>query len=541
MHDNTEALRARIKAFEPQLRRILASAGTPGVSFGVSQKGKIVYEASFGKRDIESGLPIDQHTIVPMGTMAKTFTASAIGVLVSQGRLRWDTPIREILSGFESRDATVHKELSVIDLLCHRSGLARSNFWWQGAQSQTLLEKKDLLEFYARFPRTGAFRADWAYSNWGYAVIGAVIETLSGMTYGDFLKKYVLSPLGLDDTTFKAFDYDASENFAKPYAAMDDASMHLLPLSRLNEDTIMCAAMGGVSSAHDLLRYSVALLKAHGAEVSGKSATSSDDSPIKHALMQLSGHVYTSPHTMEKSYAFGWYRSQLPSTVLGMGWNSIYVQKMPALVPRGQSGPVIAHGGSLPGYHTAVALLPALESSVVVCTNSIALGDVSGWTSLAMIEALIDTPQPSDFVALAAEAALSNKSAVPKLFAKLEQGRCAEQKNAHRDLDKYVGRYSDKLHGWKIQICLGHLTTDLEIRFCELESQGWRLWSLGGDTFSWLASREEQAKRCRMTTYPLVPGHFLIDFKASPEGNIIGLYWAHEAGLARDAQFFAKV
>ncbi|KAF6828960.1 hypothetical protein CPLU01_08190 [Colletotrichum plurivorum] len=199
-----------------------------------------------------------------------------------------------------------------------------------------------------------------------------VIETLSGMSFGRFLEEKLLRPLGMSHTSFDALPGQTDEpGLAKPYAAMDDASAHLMPFPPVHDGTIMAPAMGGRSSADDLLRYSMALLAARCDEASGKKAD-----VIRHAVKQLSGHIFTAPGTLEKSYAFGFYRTQLPNTVLGMGWNSIYVDRMPTLIPRGHAGPVIAHGGSLPGHHVAMALLPELDSSVVVCTNSIAPGDV---------------------------------------------------------------------------------------------------------------------------------------------------------------------
>ncbi|RMD41936.1 hypothetical protein DV735_g3157, partial [Chaetothyriales sp. CBS 134920] len=537
------ALKERLGKVDESLKKITAIAGTPGLSVGVSYKGEVIHQFSHGLRDVEDKLPFDKNTVIPIGTIAKTFTASAIGILVSQKKLTWTSRIRDILPDFRSSDPVVEAELNVTDLLSHRAGLARSNLWWQGSNSVLLLDKKDLLSFYAKLPRAGVFRADWAYSNWGYALVGAVIEKVSGVSYGEFVRREIIVPLGLERTTFKALNvFDRKENIAKPYAALDDSSPHLLPPPPVNDDTIMGPAMGGASTAADLLKYSIALLEAQNRESSGDS---SGDFVLKGSLKQLSGHISIAPSVLEKTYALGWYRSQLPGSVLGMGWNSIYVAKMPQLLPRGHSGPVVSHGGSLPGYHTAIALLPALQASVVVCTNSIALGDVSGWTSLAVLEALIDSPQPSDFVALATEAASKNATNVSRFEASLSQARPGDRKEPLYALNDYVGTYHDLSRDWKVDVRLNEARSALEILFRGLESQKWPLSYYGqdahGDTFLWLASREEQAKRCRMTTYPLVANHFKIIFKSDDSGRVVGIYWPHEAGIQLEEQFLAKL
>ena len=537
--EDRAAITDRVSKLEPVIERICAIAGTPGISIGVSYGGEAIHRFSRGLRDVEASQPSDGNTIFPLGTLAKSFTASAIGMLVHQGKLKWDTPIRDIFPEFHSISSTVEENLNIVDLLSHRSGLARSNYWWQGAESALFLQKRDLLSFYSTLAKTGNFRADWAYSNWGYALAGAVVEKLSGTSFAEYVSKNVLEPLGLKNTTFKAVDAASTANLAKPYAALDDASLYLLPQPPVSDETIMGPAMGDVSSANDLLTYAIALLESHRYESSAKKATG--PTPVlKNGLMHLSGHIFTAPSALERSYAFGFYRSQLPGTILGMGWNSLYVKQMPKLVPKTHAGPVIAHGGSLPGYHSSIALLPELGASVVVCTNSIALGDVSGWASLAILEALIETPSPNDFVMLAGEAAGNAVQNVRKLRKQFEEAKTSNG-TMHRELGEYVGHYVDEAHhGWVIEVQQSGGRQELEVLFQGLESQKWALSHYEGDTFLWLAEREEQAKRGRMVTYPLAANHFKLIFQAGEKGEIERLCWPHEAGVPVDAQYFVK-
>lgn len=537
--DSTVTLQKRLEALNPVIEAICKVAGTPGLSLSVSQHGKPIHRANFGFADLEKRKPITGSTQFPIGTMAKTFTAAAVSALVAGGGLKWDTLIKDIIPELQTTSATVTENLTIVDLLSHRSGLGRSNFWWQGADATLLLEKKDFHPYFRSLPLTGNFRADWAYSNWGYALAGEVVERVSGRTLAEYLEENVYAPLGLENTTMEPINPSTATNFARPYTALDDATFHPLPLPPINSSTIMAPALGGVSSADDLMTYSIALMQAFRHE-SGLQLC--DWSPtIKHGLQQLSGHIFTAKGLLEKSYAFGWYRTQLPNTVLGMGWNSIYVKKMPKLIPRGHVGPLIAHGGSLPGYHVSVALLPETNSSVVVCTNSIALGDVSGWVSMALIEALIDTPEPSDYLELATEAAQNASLNVETFKQKLEAER--EVDTQPRSRDEYVGRYRDSTRGWIIDVRGQDSTASgLEVAFQGLDSQVWTLSHYEHDTFLWLACREEQAKRGRMVTYPLSADHFKLHFQASNaiDGRIDRLVWKHEAGAPIEQQTFTK-
>ncbi|KAF4629855.1 hypothetical protein G7Y89_g8284 [Cudoniella acicularis] len=533
-------LQQRLKALDRVIQGICKVAGAPGISFAASHHGDAIYRGSFGFSDLETKKPVTGSTQFAIGTMAKTFTASAVCALVAEGKLEWDTPIKSILPELQTASPTVTENLTIVDLLSHRAGLGRSNMWWQGANATLLLEKNDLLPAYNSLPVTGPFRGEWAYSNWGYALAGEVIERVSGKTYAQYLQETVNKRLGLKNTTVEPVDASVASDLARPYAALSDASgvsLHPIPQPPISGNTIMAAALGGVSSADDLLKYSIALLQAFRHET---GIQTSDPPPaLKHALMHLSGHIFTSKALLEKSYAFGWYRTQLPNTVLGMGWNSIYVKEMPQIVPKGYVGPLIAHGGSLPGYHVAIALLPHIDSSVVVCTNSIALGDVSGWVSMALIEALVDTPEPSDYLALATEAAANAAINVESLERKLDAARMSG--TTPRANDEYIGRYRDEKRGWLVDV-RAKLSSPfgLEVVFQGLDSQAWTLSHYEHDTFLWLATREEQAKRGRMVTYPLSPDHFKLIFQASRGGKIDRLLWKHEAGAPLDQQYLVK-
>lgn len=531
------AIIARLEALEPVIKKICLNAGTPGVSLGVTYQGKVIYRFNHGYRDVEDRLPADSDTVYPIGTLAKALTASAVCILVNEGKLQWSTPIKDILPDFESRDEFITRHLNINDLLCHRGGLARSNHWWLGSDGVLLMEKQQTLSAFNNFPASGTFRSDWAYSNWGYAIVGEVIEKVTGMSFADYVSTRLFQPLKMLHTTARTPSKAENENVARPYAALDDGKLFALPDSPVQEDTIMVPAGGFLSSCNDLLAYSTALLQAAKNETMG---TSSGPQPIiKNALNQLSGHVLVAKSVLEKSYAFGFYRTQLPNTLSGMGWNSIYVKKLPKLVPRNAAvGPVLAHSGSLPGYHTAMALLPAMEAGVVVCTNSIALGDASAWINTALLEALIDTPSPSDFDTLSAEAARRNVAAVPSLVEKLD----AQRNNGPptKELSQYVGQYQYHDQGIEWQIQVREKADGLEVLFQGLESQAWPLKYHGNDTFLWLADRETQAKRARMVTYPMIANVFKIIFQVDSQRVVTGLCWPHDPALPAEKQLFLK-
>ncbi|KAH8658401.1 putative D-aminoacylase [Xylariales sp. PMI_506] len=515
-------IKDRLIALGPDFQKICAIAGTPGLSVVVSNRGEVIHRADFGCADLETRAPVTADTVYPLGALAKTFTASAVSILVDEGKLKWTTPVKDIVPGFRSRSAIVTEELTVVDLLSHRTGLSRANHWWQGAEGVALLEKSQLLSYYANLAPVKSFRSEWAYSNWGYALLGEVIEELSGMSYGDLIQQRILSPLGLNNTSFRKLPSSGVANLAKPYGVLDDANPVPIALASLSE-SIMAPAMGGASTADDLMKYTLALLKAYRIETGREVPERTSQPVIRHAQKQMSGHMFTGTAITESSYAFGFYRCHLPNAVKGMGVNALYVDKMPILVPKDvYAGPVLTHGGSLPGYNHAIAVLPEMDCSVVVCTNSLSLGYVSAWVTMAVLEALMETPQPTDYVKLAAEGARSNAAEVVKLKASLEKAKAS--RGPHKPLAQYVGRYGNQTFSdWYLDV--REKTgggSGLEVVFQGLDSQAWDLEHYEDDIFLWLPDRNVLAQR----------GH--------QDGQIQGVAWNYEPGVPAADQIFLK-
>jgi CubicO group peptidase (beta-lactamase class C family) len=233
----------RRSALRPVIREICNVAGVPSASFGVSYQGQIVFRDNIGFRDMEESIEPDSDTLYGIGSISKIFTASAIGMLVDEGKLNWTTPIVSIIPELNTADKTVTGQLTIIDLLLHRTGLEKSNNWWFGSNGVLMLDKSQTVSSINALKQTSPFRNAFGYSNWGYTLIGEVIERLTGVTYGDFLQSRIFGPLQMERTTTKHTCQD-SDNFAKPYAALDDKSFYPLPPPPIQDDTIMTAAQG---------------------------------------------------------------------------------------------------------------------------------------------------------------------------------------------------------------------------------------------------------------------------------------------------------
>lgn len=527
----------RLATLSPAIMAICSVTSAPSVSLGVAYEGKPIYYWSTGLRDIKQEKAPDPDTVYGIGSLSKIFTASAIGILVDEGRLDFSTPVVNILPEFRSSSQFITAELTVEDLLSHRAGMATSNEWWYGAGGELLIEKNQTMKFVNALKPVASLRSRYNYSNWNFAILGEVIERLAGVSYGIFINDKILLPLDMKRTS-ASHKFGNDDNLALPYAVLDDLSAYELPMPKCEDGTIMVSAQGIQSTVGDLLKYSQALMSAYHSQLNNKS-TSSQGSPLKHVANQLSAHTQRgSPSIFQKAYCLGMHRYQLPNPFDGLGCNTMFVNQMPVLIPGSDARLVLSHGGSLAGYTTFISLLPEINCSIAVLVNSIGLGDPAGWINQLVIENVIDSPAPKDYVALAQEAATNHSSSFSKL-SKALQNACVDTPPS-KPLKDYVGRYQAPDQDFFVDVRFREsVQLQLEIVFQGLESQVWALDHYQCDTFlCFNTSFNDLAKRAIFTF--LDEDYFQFTFRQNDAGEIDRLFWVHDGSVPADEQFFVK-
>ena len=158
--------------------RILDTFSVPGASVAIVKDGQTVLAAGYGTRQLGQDAPVDAETRFGIASNSKAFTATALGMLVEDGKLEWDMPVARVLPAFSLIDPVVTHELTVRDLLVHRSGLslgAGDLLWWP-ASTETRAETVARLRY---LPLSTSFRSQYAYDNVLYMVAGEVVEAAS--------------------------------------------------------------------------------------------------------------------------------------------------------------------------------------------------------------------------------------------------------------------------------------------------------------------------------------------------------------------------
>jgi len=271
---------ADVRALERSTARLLRRARIPGLSLGLLSGGRRVLARGFGYRDRARGLPASERTVYGIASMTKSFTALAILRLAEEGALRVGDPVTKHLPGFRTPGSRTAARIQLRHLLTHSSGLPPLPLiYYASARSMARDPAYDprvarrvgidpdhlpidtyegVLEYLAttRYRLLGRPGEVFSYSNEGFALLGAVIEAVSGRSYESFLEEEIFRPAGMRSTTFDTGRMRRFPEVTQLYSPnWRTGRGPLVASDEWWEDTSMRAAGAIRTNVDDLLRY----------------------------------------------------------------------------------------------------------------------------------------------------------------------------------------------------------------------------------------------------------------------------------------------
>jgi CubicO group peptidase (beta-lactamase class C family) len=209
---------AGLAQFDALVAEVMAERRIPGLAMAVVRGSEPPLLRCWGVCDIETGVPVTPDTIFPICSVTKSFTATALALLVDEGRLDWDAPLRALLPEFRLRDTLATEQANLRDLLTHRTGLPRHDWVHMGGA----LDNAGMLAALRHLEPSKPFRSAWQYNNLMYVVAGLVVERVSGERWDDFVRNRLLLPLGMGRATTSLEDMLARHpDCAMPYAVVE--------------------------------------------------------------------------------------------------------------------------------------------------------------------------------------------------------------------------------------------------------------------------------------------------------------------------------
>lgn len=186
-----------LPVLEAYIDQAMVAEGIPGAVVVVVKDGKIVYLKGFGVKVLGQNEPVDEHTPFALASVTKSFTNTLVARLVDQGKLQWQDKVTKYLPDFQLSDPQITQELTIEDLLSHRSGLP-------GYSADSLIElgwgAPEIIAAMKLFPFVGEFRKNFEYQNVLVGLMGNIIEKVTGKPIREVYKEELFDPIGLDET-----------------------------------------------------------------------------------------------------------------------------------------------------------------------------------------------------------------------------------------------------------------------------------------------------------------------------------------------------
>lgn len=329
--------RTSMAGFEEVAEQALSDFNVPGAAIAVVADGEIVYAEGFGHRDLEAGKPMTADTLFAIGSTTKAMTSTLLGMLVGDGKLDWDEPLRKFLPSFQLADPMISERITTRDLLTHRSGLPRHDFLWYNNNENT---RAEIIERLAHLEITADLRQKFQYNNLMFMTAGYLAGVLSDSTWEEALRGRLFEPLGMTRTNFSVAASQEDTDFAYPYRENDDHDLERIPFRTID----LIGPAGSVnSSVNEMSRWLLFNLN------EGKVGEEQLISPATLADLQ-------SPHMATGATAE---RVEISQSIYGMGWG----------IDTYRGHRRVSHGGGIDGFITAVVLFPDDELGLVAFNN----------------------------------------------------------------------------------------------------------------------------------------------------------------------------
>lgn len=399
--------------------RTLRAFQVPGMSVGVVKDGRLIHARGYGLRALGKPEKVDENTLFGIASNSKAFTAAALGMLVDEGKLRWDDKVRDVIPEFKLYDPYVTENMNIKDLLTHRCGLglgAGDLMFFPDSAHFSVQQAIHNLRF---LKPVSAFRTKFDYDNLMYITAGEVVARVSGMSWFDFIEKRFFAPLGMGSSAAQYNRIKDKSNTIEPHAICD----HKLQVISHHNSELMSAAGTIFSNITDLSKWLICLMN--------NARYGEQNSPL---FSQKVLSEMLTPQTIIPVSSPGTYNTHFNAYGLGFFLSDVKGYKQ------------VSHSGGLPGNVTQITMIPELGLGIIVLTNQ-----QEGLAFRAVTDAIKDAylgVSGVDRVALYAAARNKNLAAAKHLMDSVYATVNAQIKPKSRpDLSLYAGSFNDPWFG----------------------------------------------------------------------------------------------
>ncbi len=408
----------KLAGFDAYMAKTLKDWNAPGVGIGIVLNDKLVFAKGYGYRDYEKKLPFTPRTMSPIASNTKLFTAIAAGMLVEEGKLTWDKPVRDSVPTIRFYNDQLNNSVTLRDMLSHRTGITRHDTIWYKSD----FSRKELFEKLVYLEPEQPMRETFLYNNLMFAAVGYLIELQSGKTWEQFVRERIFEPLQMKSTSFSVADMLKQPEFGVGFTERRDSfDIYRIPYYEDIAGVAPCGAI--VSNIEDMSHWLIALMndgKYNGTQVLPAEVLKATLQPAI-ALPNVGLETRGWPEILNAAYGMGRqtasYRGHL----------------------------ITYHGGDLPGFHTQVSFMPLEHIGVIVFeigNHSQPLYNILTYNVYERLLGMDLTPWSERRL----EIRLKDKKADTAARAKANEGRVPDTKPSH-PLADYAGAYENPAYG----------------------------------------------------------------------------------------------
>jgi CubicO group peptidase (beta-lactamase class C family) len=400
-----------LAGFDEVVERGLKELNAPGVAMAVVKGNQVIYAKGFGYRDVEKQVPMTPDTLLAIGSASKAFTTFAMGVLVDEGKLEWDKPVRNYIPWFRLYDSFASERLTPRDLVTHRSGLPRHDLtWYNNFEASREIFVKRL----AHLKPTADLRETFQYNNLMFLTAGYLVEVLTEKKWEDAIRSHVFEPLGMERTNFSVDDSQKDENFALPYRERE-GKIEQIPFRNITN----IGPAGSINSSVNEMSHWL-LVHLNGGKFQGNQIIGAQTLQDMHLAHMPTGETPAIPEVTPASYGLGWFVDTY----------------------RGHRR--VHHGGNIDGFSALVSMLPQDGVGFVALVNK--NGTPLPELLVRHASDLILDLEVKDWIAEAAERKAKGEEASGEAKQKKHTRQKSGTKPAHK-LEEYTGNYNHPGYG----------------------------------------------------------------------------------------------
>lgn len=397
------------------VKKALDSWQIPGAAVAVVRGNDVIYLKGFGVKERGKTDPVTPDTLFPIASCTKAFTTTAMAMLVDEGKMGWDDPVRKHVPYFHLSDPLADSQVTLRDLVSHRTGVGSNDFLWYHSP----WSREEVVRRIGLVKPKHSFRSAFQYQTTMFTAAGLAVESAGGCRWEEFIQKRIFDPLGMSGANFTTAAALRTADHASPHRKNDKGVIEVIPWYAIETPE----PAGSINaSARDLTRW--LRFQLGDGTFEGKRLVSTanlNETHTPQTIIRMEGEARAMhPETIQMSY--------------GMAW----------VIQDYRGHKLVSHAGLIDGFRAHFTLVPDSGIGIVLLTNLDRV-EMNLPLSNSIVDLLLDLPR-KDWQAHVREQQRKQESVARADFQQRQEKR-HKGTIPSRELSAYAGKYEHPAYG----------------------------------------------------------------------------------------------